>query len=172
MRRARSYPPSPSVPDPRRHLLLAVGAFVRSARDCPGVKRIALVGSLTTTKPIPHDADVLVTINDDAVDFDRLATVGRGLKGAGQRINLGADVFLADESGAYLGRVCHYRECHPRVLCRAQHCGGRNHLNDHLHVVTLSRELVAAPPVELWPKVVRRLTVPDDVKALLLAGLE
>ena len=171
MRRARSYPPSPSVAEPRQHLLIAVGAFVRSARDCPGVKRIALVGSLTTTKPIPHDADVLVTI-DDAVDFDRLATAGRRLKGAGQTINLGADIFLADENGDYLGRICHYRECHPRVLCRAQHCGRRDHLNDDLHVVTLSRELVAAPPLELWPKLIRRLTVPADVEALLLADLE
>lgn len=171
MRRARSYPPSPSVPDPRRHLLVAVAAFVRSARDCGGVKRIALIGSLTTTKAIPHDADVLVTI-DDAVDFDRLATAGRRLKGAGQTINLGADIFLAGESGDYLGRICHYRECHPRALCRAQHCGRRNHLNDDLHDLTLPRELIAAPPLELWPRVVRRLTVPADVEALLLADLE
>jgi len=171
MRRARSYPPSPSVPDPRRHLLIAVAAFMRSARDCLGVKRIALIGSLTTTKAIPHDADVLVTI-DDAVDLDRLATAGRRLKGAGQTINLGADIFLADESGSYLGRICHYRECRPRALCRAQHCGRRNHLNDDLHVITLSHELIAAPPLQLWPKVIRRLTVPADVEALLLADLE
>jgi len=152
-------------------LLVAVGAFVRSARDCLGVKRIALIGSLTTTKAIPHDADVLVTI-DDAVDLDRLATAGRRLKGAGQTINLGADIFLADESGAYLGRICHYRECHARALCKAQHCGRRDHLNDDLHVITLPRELIAAPPLELWPMVVRRLAVPADVEVLLLAGLE
>jgi hypothetical protein len=172
MRRARSYPPSPSVPDPRRHLLVAVDAFARLARDCLGVKRIALVGSLTTIKAIPHDADVLVTIDDAAVDFDRLATAGRRFKGAGQNINLGADIFLADESGGYLGRICHYRECHPRAACRAQHCGHRDHLNDDLHVLTLPHELIAAPPLELWPRVVRRLTVPADVEALLLAELE
>ena len=79
---------------------------------------------------------MLVTIDDDAVDFDRLATVGSGLKGAGQRINLGADVFLADESGAYLPRLS-LSGLSPRVLCQAQHCGGRNHLNDDLHVITL-----------------------------------
>ena len=44
-----------------------------------------------------------------------------------------------------------YRECHPRALCHAQHCGLRDHLNDDLDVVTLSGELIAAPPIELWP---------------------
>jgi hypothetical protein len=40
--------------------------------------------------------------------------------------------------------------------CLAQHCGRREHLNDDLHVVTLSKELLTAPP---------------DVEALLLAEL-
>ena len=79
----------------------------------------------------------------------------------------GADIFLADVTGRYL-RICHYRECHPRVACLAQHCGRREHLNDDLHVVTLSKELIAAPPVDLWPNVIRRVTVPADVEALLL----
>jgi len=90
-------------------LLEAVLTFVRSARDCPGVLRIALVGSLTTPKPIPKDADVLVTIKAD-MDLAQLARCGRRLKGTAQTINLGGDIFLADESGRYLGRICHYRE--------------------------------------------------------------
>jgi hypothetical protein len=171
MRRARSYAPSPSIAEPRRHLLLAVDAFVRSARDCVGVTRIALVGSLTTTKPIPHDADVLVSI-DDTIEFSRLARAGRSLKGAAQHINLGADIFLADQSENYIGRICHYRECHPRAACRAQHCGRRDHLNDDLHILTLPPDLIAAPPLELWRSVIRRVTVPADVEAFLLADLE
>jgi hypothetical protein len=111
---------------------------------------------LTTTKAIPKDADVLVTI-DNAMDLAELARAGRRLKGFAQAINLSADIFLADEGGRYLGRICHYRECHPRMACLAQHCGRREHLNDDLHVVTLSKELLAAPPVDLWPNVVRRL---------------
>jgi hypothetical protein len=58
------------------------------------------------------------------------------------------------------------------VACLAQHCGRCEHLNDDLHVVTLSKELLAAPPVDLWPNVIRRLTVPADVEALLLTELE
>jgi hypothetical protein len=169
--RNRSHGPTPSVAEPRRPLLLAVRSFVRAARDCRGVLRIALVGSLTTTKAIPKDADVLVTI-DSAMDLAELARAGRRLKGFAQAINLSADVFLADEGGRYLGRICHYRECHPRMACLAQHCGRREHLNDDLHVVTLSKELLAAPPVDLWPNVVRRLMVPPDVEALLLTELE
>jgi hypothetical protein len=37
---------TPSVAESRRHLLLAVRSSVRSARDCPGVLRIGLLGSL------------------------------------------------------------------------------------------------------------------------------
>jgi len=171
MRRRYVREPRPSVSEPRRPLLEAVLAFVRSARDCPGVLRIALVGSLTTPKPIPKDADVLVTIMAD-MDLAQLARCGRRLKGTAQTINLGGDIFLADESGRYLGRICHYRECYPRVACRARHCGHRDHLNDDLDVVTLAAELIGAPPIELWPCITRRVPVPDDVQALLLAQLE
>jgi hypothetical protein len=129
------------------------------------------MGSLVTSKAIPKDADVLVTI-DNTMDLDELARAGRRLKGSAQTINLGADIFLADATGCYLGRICQYRECHPRVACLAQHCGRRAHLNDDLHVVTLSKELLAAPPIDLWPDVVRRLKVPPDVEALLLTEVE
>ena len=157
--------------EPRRVLVLAVRSFVRAACTYPGVLRIALMGSLVTSEAIPKDADVLVTING-TMDLGELAPAGRRLKGSAQAINLGADVFLADVTGRYLGRICHYRECHPRVACLAQHCGRREHLNDDLQVVTLSKELISAPPVDLWPNVIRRLTVPADLEALLLTELE
>src|ERR1700739_214103 len=76
----RQLEPQPSVPDPRRHLLRAVLAFVRAARSSPGVLRIALLGSLATDKPVPKDADLLVTI-DAAMDLSSLARFGRRLKG-------------------------------------------------------------------------------------------
>ncbi len=167
----RSFGPQPSIPDPRRHLLQAVLAFVRAASSCPGVLRIALIGSLVTDKPIPKDADVLVSINA-SMDLAPLARFGRRLKGAGQTINLGGDVFLADETGRYIGRICHYRECYPRVLCRARNCGKRQHLNDDLQIVTLDPALIASPPIDLWPRIARRVAVPDDTEELLLAELE
>jgi hypothetical protein len=151
---------------------VAVLAFVRAARNIPGVLRIALVGSLATAKPIPKDADVLVTIDDTMHDLAHLARAGRRLKGFAQTINLGADIFLTDKNGHYIGRVCHYRECHPRTGCLAQRCGHREHLNDDLHIVTLSSDLIAAPPVELWPSVIRRVPVPQDVETLLLGKLQ
>lgn len=174
MKRRSSRPPPvprPSVADPRRHLLAAVLGFVREARSLPGVLRIALVGSLATDKPVPKDADALVTIDAD-MDLSPLARLGRRLKGTAQRINLGGDIFLVEKTGRYIGRICHYRECHPRVLCRAQHCGRRQHLNDDLHVVTLGPQLIAAPPIDLWPCVIRRVVVPADTEALLVAELE
>ena len=65
-----------------------------------------------------------------------------------------------------MGRICHYRECHPRVACRALHCGQRQHLNDDLQIVTLSPALISAPSIDLWPRIIRRDTVPTDIEAL------
>jgi hypothetical protein len=147
--------PSPTVAEPRRPLLLGAYSFVRAASAYAGVRRISLLGSLVTAKAIPKDVDLLVTI-DSTMDLTQLAGAGRRLMGSTQSIDLGADVFLADVAGRYLGRICYYRECHPRAACRAEHCGRRQHLNDDLHVVTLSSDLITAPPVDLWPKIVRR----------------
>ncbi len=172
MRRARRpHAPNPSIAEPRRFLLLAVRSFVRTASVCPGVQRITLVGSLATDKAIPKDADVLVTIDAD-MELTKLAKIARRLQGTTQTVNLGADIFVADKEGQYIGRICHYRECHPRAACRAQHCGFRPCLNDDLQVVTLSKDLIAAPSADLWPKVIRRQTMPPDVEALLLSTLE
>ncbi len=170
-RNSRPFAPRPSVPDPRPHLLGAVLAFVRATRSTPGVLRIALLGSLATDKPVPKDADVLVTI-DPAMDLAPLARLGRRLQGTAQTINLGADIFLADSTGRYLGRICHYRECWRRVACRALNCGLRQHLNDDLQTVTLSPTLIGAPPIELWPRIVARCAVPADTQALLVAQLD
>ena len=170
-RRNRPRGPSPAVAEPRRPLLLAVLSFVRAAGVCPGVQRISLLGSLATAKAIPKDVDLLVTI-DVAMELTELACIGRQLMGSAQTINLGADIFLADATGRYLGRICRYRECHPRVRCLAQHCGQKDHLNDDLHVVTLSRELIISPSVDLWPKVARRVAVPANVENLLLTRLK
>jgi len=159
------------VAEPRRPLLLAVLSFVRETGACLGVRRISLIGSIVTAKPIPKDIDVLVTI-DAEMELSKLARAGRRLQGSTQTINLGADIFLADATDRYLGRICHYRECHPWALCLAQHCGQKDHLNDDFHVVTLSEKLISSPPIDLWPKVVRRMMVPPDVENILLTELE
>jgi hypothetical protein len=75
------------------------------------------MGSIVTAKLIPKDIDMLVTI-DAEMELSKLARAGRRLKGTAQTINLGADVFLADATDRYLGRICHYRECHPRAMPR------------------------------------------------------
>lgn len=83
------------LPPLRDLLLREVLRFVRTAGSIPGVTHIALVGSLTTTKPNPKDADVLVSVTDD-IDLARLAAAGRTLKGKAQTRNSGADIFLVD----------------------------------------------------------------------------
>ena len=90
------------------------------------------------------------------------------MQGGGSRVALKPSI----ERRHYVGRICHYRKCHPRAACLAQNCGLREHLNDDLRVVTLPEELIAEPPITLWPNVVRREAVPTDVEALLLTELE
>jgi len=137
----------------------------------PGVTRIALLGSLTTAKPAPKDADLLVTVTDEA-DLAPLAALGRKLQGHAQSLNRGADVFLADPAGHYLGRLCPWKDCRPglRRSCDALHCGRRAYLHDDLATIALPQSLTAAPPVELWPAVVVHVPIPADLEQAL-AGL-
>jgi len=143
--------------------------LVERACVCPGVRRISLVGSLATHKTDAKDADVLVTVENDA-DLTALATAGRRLKGHAQSKNKGADIFLADPAGNYIGRICHWRECRSgiRASCDARYCGRRAYLHDDLDAVTLDASLIEAPPLELWPKIVPRIQLPADVKTRLV----
>lgn len=151
-------------------LLKEARRFVERARTLEGVERIALLGSITTAKEKPKDIDLLVTVSD-RVDFHALAAIGRKLKGAGQSRSSGADVFLCDSKGDYLGRTCSYRECHPRMGCRGHRCGNSAYVCDDFEVVEISREAALDPPVILWPRAVCRVSVPADVQQTLLAPL-
>lgn len=157
----------------RAFLLTEVRRFAERARAYPGVRRIALIGSLARDKDDPKDADVLVTVDDDA-DLTSLATAGRRLKARAQSRNKGADIFLADPSGNYIGRTCHWRECQPgiRASCDARHCGRRAFLHDDLDAVTLDPALIKTPPLELWPKIVCRVELPSDVETELVQSDE
>lgn len=122
-----------------------------------------------------EDADALVAVTPDS-SLDRLAKAGRALKRFTQTRNSGSDIFLSNLYGRYTGRICHWGDCRPgiRVACRAKHRGRREFLDDDMQDVNLSSSLVfvAAPPVELWPSVVRRIDVPADVDDVLLGRLQ
>jgi predicted nucleotidyltransferase len=149
----------------RAELLEATVQFVRAVVALPGVRRVSLLGSMVTMKTDPKDIDLLVEIADDS-DLATLAAHARRLHGRAQQLNRGADVFLVDARGTYLGRTCHWRDCRPglRASCDALHCGSRPHLHDDLDTIRLEPHVVAAPPVTLWPDVVRRVGLPPDVE--------
>ena len=152
----------------RDALLEAAFLFVQSAAQLAGVRRIALVGSILRDRRSPKDVDLIVYIADDA-DLEDLAWAARRLQGRLQSQNRGADVFLADEHGRYLGRTCPWKSCQPglRVSCDALHCGRRRHLHDDLGTIRPADSLIAAPPLDLWPVVVRRCRPPADVERLI-----
>ena len=75
-------------------------------------------------------------------------------------------MFLADEQGNYIGRICRWRNCGPgiRMACKALNCGRRSYLYDDLAVITLNAELVHHPPLTLWPTIEIRCQLPKDVE--------
>jgi len=164
----------PPLPDKRADLLRAVLAFVIDARHLPGVRRIALLGSLATPKAIPKDVDLLVEVSDD-MPLKTLAKLRRQLSGKTMQTGdgCGADVFLCNPQGEYLGRVCSWTTCAPGIRqgCHAQHCGHRIYLYDDLQVVRLDPTLIAEPPLELWPEIITRTEIPDDVREELITKL-
>lgn len=159
-------------PPPRLRLIAEALAFVRAASRLAGVARIGLLGSLATSKDHPKDVDMLVTVTDDA-DLAPLAALARKMAGRAQSLGLGADVFLADPAGWYLGRTCPWRRCGPgiRAGCDALSCGRRPYLHDDLRTVQLPPSLVAGPPLDLWPEVRLRTSVPEDLRDGLVTPL-
>lgn len=159
-----------TTPGIRDRLLSETRRFVQAASNVPGVLRIGLIGSVATLKANPKDIDLLITVSDDA-DLAPLALCARRLQGRLQAFNSGADVFLADEHGHYLGRTCQWRECRPgqRASCDAQHCGRRQYLHDDLGTIRLDPALIATPPAQLWPTIERRGQLPADVEQFLAA---
>ena len=146
--------------------------FVVDASKLNGVLRIALIGSLTTDKADPKDADLLVTVDDDA-NLASLAKLSRRIQGRAQSIGRGGEVFLSDADHAYIGRVCPWRECGAgiRMSCDALNCGRRPYLHDDLATIQLDEVLVRELPVELWPEVKTKRAVPSDLEEEVLAQL-
>jgi predicted nucleotidyltransferase len=151
----------------REQLLSHLPWFVSAVTKLPGIRRVALLGSLTTNKQEPKDIDFLVVVDDD-IDLEPVARLGRKIKGRAQQMNRGADIFLADAQGRYIGRTCSWRECRAgkRMSCDALNCGKRPYLHDDLESVSLSDETVGAA-LQLWPSLEHRPGLPDDLKATL-----
>ena len=156
--------------DLREALLEEAVLFVQGAADIPGIIRLAMIGSLLTSKRRPKDCDLVVSVTEE-VEMARLAKLGRRLKGRTGAMGSGADVFVCDAEHRYIGRICQWRECWPRRLCQARNCGLRPGLNDDLDVVNLGLHQTLTPPVELFPTVITRTDVPEDVQRVLLDRL-
>ncbi len=174
MRRGTVRPAKPSEEkgESRRALLRLARTVVPDITGVPGVTRVALVGSLATTKPNPKDVDLLVSVEPTA-DLAPLAHHARRLMGAAQSLGKGADVFLATPGGNYLGRVCQWKICRfgVRLRCDALHCGQRPYLHDDLKTVHLSNTQIMSPPVVLWPGIRCDVSVPTDLERGLLRWL-
>ena len=158
----------PSDKEVRLFLIAEAFRFIERIAGIPGVRRIAMVGSLLSSKANPKDVDLLITVNDEA-DLPVLAKSARRLMGLAQSKNKGADVFLANSAGQYIGRICHWSRCGPqyRTTCDARNCGVREYLHDDLDDITLDPLVVKEPPLEVWPSLVYRQSVARDLLPFL-----
>lgn len=158
------------IPDPldsrtkRQKLLAHLPWFVTSVARVSGVRRISILGSITTEKQKPKDIDFLVMI-EDAAELAPLAKLGRKLKGRTGSEGGGADIFLTNTQGNYIGRTCSWKECRPgqRRACLALNCGRRHFLYDDLQRITLSENTISGA-LELWPTFVKRPGLPADLE--------
>ncbi len=157
-----------SSQDIRIFLITETFRFIDRVVSIPGLRRIAMLGSILTTKVDPKDVDLLISV-DDVTDLTTLATASRKLKGATQTRNKGADIFLANPAGEYIGRVCNWRNCGPqfRSSCDAWNCGVRHYLHDDFGDIRLNPLLVKEPPLEIWPTVIYRQSVAEDILPFL-----
>ena len=158
----------PNDEDIRAFFIAEAFRFIDRIVAVSGLQRIAMIGSITGSKANPKDVDILITVEDDA-DLAAIATAARRLKGMAQSKNKGADVFLANPAGQYIGRICHWRNCGPRfrASCDARNCGQRHYLHDDLDDIALDPLLIKEPPLEIWPKIVYRQSVASDLLPFL-----
>jgi hypothetical protein len=157
------------LPNLRKIMFAEVRRF---ARDMDGVQRIAVIGSLTTDKEFPAGVELLVTVAGNC-NLRPLAELGRQLRGHLLTHSAGSDVYLANEEGEYLGRICAWKKCRPgvRMSCHALHCGQRQYLYDDLQSVRLEKDEVAEPPILLWPNLSVADGVPSDALEQLIVPL-
>ena len=158
----------PSNEDVRAFLIAETFQFIERIIGIAGIRRIAMLGSLLSSKANPKDVDLLITVDDDA-DLSALAKSARRLKGMAQSKNKGADVFLANSVGQYIGRICHWSRCGPqfRATCDANNCGVRMYLHDDLDDINLDPLVIKEPPLEIWPSFVARQSVAKDLLPFL-----
>ena len=163
----------PDVPPMRTRLLQEMVDLIRAIMKVPGVNRIAVIGSLATDVEAPRDADLLISVEDDA-SLASLAKLGRRWRAFVQSLHCSGDIFLCDDHGNYLGRTCPWKECGSNLnpQCDARHCGRRRYLHDDLNTIRLSRQVASIPPIELWPEIVLRVPIPQDVNDVLVKPLQ
>lgn len=151
----------------RQKLLAHLPWFVRAVARIEGVRKISILGSITTEKLKPKDIDFLVAI-DDSADLEPVARIGRKLLGRTGSEGGGADIFLTDSLGNYIGRTCQWKLCQPgvRMSCDALNCGRRQYLHDDLQAVTLS-EATIVKALQLWPELEGRDGLPEDLKSVI-----
>src|SRR5215472_16597671 len=147
----------------RAQLLSHLPWFVSAVTKLSGVRRVSLLGSMTTIKADPKDIDYLVVVDDD-FDLEPLARLGRKIKGRAQQLSRGADIFLANPRGRYIGRTGSWRDSGRgiRSSCDALNCGRRHYLHDDLRTITLTEEAMRNA-LELWPSPENRVGLPDDL---------
>ena len=121
--------------------------FAGKARDIPGVLEIDLVGSVAGGDPYPNDVDLAVVL----LGIDGIAALAKCARQM-SRYHHAWEVFLFDIDIAFLGRVCHRKECRARsVDCRRPGCGETPHVEVGPGFEFDVMRFLSSPIEVLWP---------------------
>lgn len=97
----------------------AAETFTRKVQQFASVREVALTGSLAAGDPWPGDVDLALALQN----LDDLAGLARAARQMSSTAHAW-DVFVFGAGPAYLGRLCHRRECPARhARCDAIDCG-------------------------------------------------
>lgn len=152
----------------RSALLQAAKWFLENIFKRDDIEKIAFLGSICTNKKYPKDIDILVYLKPGA-DIESIAALKRKFQGRIDRGTMGADIFLA-ENGKYIGRACCYKEPWVRAVCAQQKlCCNRDRifLCDTSQSFALKPEIVANPPVVVYPDFSTESAIPNDLKEMI-----
>ncbi|MGH7772602.1 MAG: zinc-ribbon domain containing protein [Candidatus Binatia bacterium] len=130
----------------RQRFREAAERFASKAASLQNVHEVALCGSMVTDDPYPNDIDLAIVV-DSLAELSVIARAARQISSTYH----GWEVFVFRPERAYVGRICHRREC-PREMgrCDNMDCGHVPFLGN-LRDFNFDPTLFLAPPIKiLW----------------------
>ena len=138
----------------RQRMLEGVGQFAQKLRRFSSVIEVGLAGTLASEDEYPNDIDAVVFLDG----FNELPDIARAARQMASVCN-SWEVFVFTVDFKYLGRICHYKECRPRVACADKRCGTYPHIYELADFVFDPNQFFSSPFHLFWSRKEKSLWV-------------